>query len=63
MMDWQPIDTAPKDRQLLMWEPFEPMICLGRWNDEDGEWSRCESNGTRFWKQPTHWMEAPEPPK
>ena len=61
-MEWQPIETAPKDTDILLrWEPVEngPVaIASGRWLDDqwayvdpfDGWWVRC--TGIR---QPLLW--------
>ena len=54
MMMWQPIDTAPKDCDIILYDGYEPTVCLGRWDDDDGRWRA--GRGYSFWKQPTHWM-------
>jgi Protein of unknown function (DUF551) len=72
MSDWQPIETAPKDKGFLLayngdrklyglvcWWPgggWNGEGCWG-WNDESIAWSRQRGN------QPTHWMSLPDPPK
>lgn len=36
-MNWQPIDTAPKDRRILLYFPTmfnEPYACVGEWEDD-----------------------------
>lgn len=38
---WHPIETAPKDREVLLWFPDVPVACPGKWSiieggDEDG---------------------------
>ena len=64
-MDWQPIETAPKDERILLWcadhnmRTKEPIgVCMGRnWGDYpmgegmSGDWTF------------THWMPLPEPPE
>lgn len=65
-MDWQPIETAPKEGQILL-------CCM-----TPGEWSRRKPGymGVDEWDEaigwgsfnkhhfpPTHWMPLPEPPK
>lgn len=67
-MEWQPIETAPKDGQtVLIWEPLMAeydMCCamIARWDGaswsargmEYGPWSSYEP-------QPTHWAEIIDP--
>jgi len=65
-MNWQPIETAPKDgTDLLLFYPSSdgeaPFIDVNRWLD----WPR-EMNAyswTTGGVNPTHWMPMPEPPK
>lgn len=59
-MEWQPIETAPRDgtRVLLAGEGLvrECRWCYGDWQDPVyGEWF--------FETTPTHWVPLPEPPK
>ena len=57
MSEWQPIDTAPKDRE-IMWcayttAPIEPphwIYCIIKWPEYEG----CFNEG--------FWMELPNPP-
>ena len=59
MSEWQPIETAPKDRTDIM---------IGAWHN--GVWQQCMSfympeyklfNG-KLEQTPTHWMPLPDPP-
>jgi hypothetical protein len=70
MTDWQPIETAPKDKAIMLcvagWQP-----CSGRWWPVDGCWVSFDwdghfdsdkemtdyVNGTTY--EPTHWMPLP----
>jgi hypothetical protein len=65
---WQPIDTAPKDRVVLLYVPDmgnwpdDPAIVTAIWGDGQG-WvdngmAHCATYG-----HPTHWMPLPEPPQ
>jgi hypothetical protein len=53
--DWQPIETAPKDGDVLLWEPGRPVV-VG--NYYKGYWA--EDDGWAF--DPTHWMPLSAPP-
>lgn len=61
-MDWQPIETAPKDGTwILTWtqgihHDCSPYLVL-RWNK--GEW--CYEAG-HDWYDPTHWTPLPPEP-
>ena len=66
MNDWQPIETAPKDRDIIVFIPtgYEK-IDIVRW--ERNEWwgdhwmnARCVDEGRAG--TPTHWMELPSDP-
>lgn len=70
-MEWQPIETAPKDKDVLLYLPRRGAI-RGQWNSDkyarvprpywshDREWIF----GVRETRdcQPTHWMPLPAPP-
>ncbi len=58
---WQPIETAPKDRtEILAWIPQCGALVL-YWENlsDDGRWSDGVS---RFHREPTHWMPLPSAP-
>lgn len=73
-MNWQPIETAPKDRDVLLWFPAmcsTPKASVGNWDDDRYAkkprpfWT-CECEG---WagknllraNPPTHWCEITPP--
>jgi hypothetical protein len=66
-MEWQPIETAPKDgtRVLVYVEPFGSLIGSNTFNlfgRTSGDRWYCDG----VWLDgsvPTHWMPLPEPPK
>ena len=65
-MNWQPIETAPKDRSVMLYTVYGLIDCgrrrfgnLGEPQRQCLEW-RCDSSG-RF-ANPTHWMPLPPPP-
>ena len=66
---WQPIETAPKNRVILVWGRY--------WSDEQGwmpeprmaQWDSLAFGGSwvvdyryPFSVRPTHWMPLPAPP-
>lgn len=57
-MEWQPIETAPKDRTILL---------AGKWMFGEWEITADRYLATRFpfvggSNGPTHWMPLPDPP-
>ena len=78
-MNWQPIETAPKDgRWILLYannrqfEKYRCSIAVAKWHtwngygaDEIG-WYVSDENCHEFTREvhdPTHWMPLPEPPQ
>ena len=66
-LEWQPIETAPKDgtRVLLFVPPYGPST--GHYKDRSN-WGPSASNwyahaALNKEAEPTHWMPLPEPPK
>ena len=62
--DWQPIETAPSDTEILVYSPQWGAI-IARHSEEHGEWlSRMQVPVTLQAEDdlPTHWQELPEPP-
>lgn len=65
-MKWEPIDTAPKDGQCLVWVETEDggdVMRLTR--DERGVWIYDHEPiyCAAFYMNPTHWMPLPAPPQ
>ena len=63
---WQPIDTAPKDRSILVTGPdglrIDQVIWGGWALDNTHNW--CDADGARHPNAAiTHWMPLPAPPK
>lgn len=66
-MKWLPIETAPRDREILLWFSYQGGRCvLGRYMETtlwgpcweyDGEYTVCLKDSVV-----THWMELPEGP-
>lgn len=57
---WQTIESAPKDREILVYAPayqdLRFLISVCKWNESAGF---CIDE----LRQPTHWMELPKPPR
>lgn len=72
-MEWQPIETAPRDGTLVLVIMVTPertyAPAVGWWCEETGSFEYCETcveEGVRYAHDPwqvTHWMQLPEPPK
>jgi hypothetical protein len=70
MMEWQPIETAPKDGSYVLiftttryTNPKFPVYAVAAWNAEDECWA--ESHSSENWGPDwgvTHWAKL-EPPK
>jgi len=57
--EWQPIDTAPKDRYVFLgWVDDEGET--GKFNKIKRKW--YDSQNREFFPQPTHWKPQPKPP-
>lgn len=63
-MLWKPIDTAPKDRRFLAYNPSSSKrdkVTIGYWCNivEEGYWAAVGSGFTKM--SFTHWTELPMP--
>jgi hypothetical protein len=72
-MEWQPIETAPKEEQwsnfgqhyaqrILAYCPDQPDVLRCRWWWSNNGASNFIADGGRDC-HPTHWMPLPSPPK
>ena len=62
-MNWQPIETAPKDGTKILIYDVHALICVCSWEavpfygtDDDFGWVSDESDAEIY---PTHWMPLP----
>jgi hypothetical protein len=58
MNEWKPIETAPKDRHVIIMGRYANGVAYveeGFWNEARGHW-----NG-RIFEPPTHWWPMPQP--
>lgn len=67
MTEWQPIETAPRDRtQILVWDGRDISIALsgsfGAWHGTIGGELVAEYDGYLTYLKPTHWMPLPNAP-
>ena len=62
---WQPIDSAPKDKEILVYtKPWGPIVAT--FSEEFGEWlSRMQVPVSIKDENelPTHWQSLPDPPQ
>jgi len=59
---WQPIETAPKDHWVLVYEPGWHLM-VAKWVYDD-QWRYAKSDdGVYLTCRPTYWMELQEAPK
>lgn len=69
MSKWHPIETAPTDQWILVYEPSNYSPVLAVMLDEDGIWYEGEYGraimGVNWMSDigATHWMPLPEPPE
>lgn len=69
MLEWQPIETAPKDETPVLVYAESGMFVvrwLNRQNYNEGWWHIDDNRYGPFAVRgplPTHWMPLPEPPK
>ena len=70
-MNWQPIETAPKDGDKIdLYDPIYGRFIDVEWCHSsplhpDGHWVKdvLDYSGTDLsWLEPTHWMPLPTPP-
>ena len=72
-IEWQPIDTAPKDQLLLLCGPsgyttIEFAVAIGRMYNSNayltGRWIDYANDDLKDWGfEPTHWAPLPNFPK
>lgn len=62
-MEWQPIESAPRDGSILLVHDLDLGVCLGYWSDEyEGGWMAQDEVG-EYCGDLTHWMQLPKPPE
>lgn len=67
MSEWQPIETAPKDAELLLLYDEQEGVRAGFWDAVEispAGWIATETQGLTCGRmEPTHWMPLPDPPR
>lgn len=67
-VEWQPIETAPRDRAVLLWDGANMRVAQRLTAMETGEteWVYARQLGEEaiafIVREPTHWMPLPKPP-
>lgn len=62
---WQPIETAPKDEDVLLYLPDDGETEVAVGHEAEGNWYPQDVStlgGRPFPFQPTHWQPLPPPP-
>lgn len=63
-MDWQPIETCPKDGSEILTIRLNGYIAKGVWyKNPFGRVDTVIENATGKWWSVTHWMPLPAPPE
>jgi hypothetical protein len=62
LIEWQPIDTAPKDGTKILTCGPKSGRYVSVWNKNGMNWA--EAGGEEYWtyNDPTHWMPLPDKP-
>ncbi|KGQ19944.1 hypothetical protein LF41_2451 [Lysobacter dokdonensis DS-58] len=58
--EWQPIETAPKDAVVMVWNG--DFITMGRYWSQRKCWIDYADEGDEFTDPPTHWQPLPQAP-
>lgn len=59
---WQPIETAPKDRFVLIYDPNVNSVHVAMWTQEVEDWVPEGWDMYSDTVDASHWMPIPEPP-
>lgn len=59
-MDWQPIETLPREGEFLVVVKGKVFSAYKLWGDSP---LKAEYSNEPFTDQPTHWMPLPSPPE
>lgn len=57
---WRPIDSAPKDREILVWNGDS--LKVSKWHPAMGDFPFRAIDGQLYGLLPTQWMPLPKPP-
>lgn len=56
---WQPIETAPKDRPIILWGRYSVHPAVGEWvpahNERNGQWVAVNDDGRPALESQTDW--------
>lgn len=60
-MEWQPIETAPKGVDLLVWTDYKRLVIAMDCSETDKR--KFLTQDSQFVGKVSYWMSLPEPPK
>ena len=63
--EWEKIETAPKDRSVLVWTG-KNMYCaiwVKNFHTDNEAWMIARTDDGELLVVPTHWQELPKPPQ
>jgi len=61
-LEWQPIETAPKDKVVLVTWKYHKYPKRGIWLSKKNAWCYFR-NSDEFRNKPDYWMPLPKPPE
>lgn len=62
-MGWQPIETAPKNDDILVFVPQSKECFVAWWSKKERVWLWFDVGNQMHYCTPSHWMPLPKPPK
>lgn len=64
--EWLPIESAPKDTPVLIWDTVYQKITVATMDqeleDRNGNTHWYPGYGAEYFPRPSHWMPLPKPP-
>jgi hypothetical protein len=63
MTDWQPIETAPRDEEILVYSEYYGVAKAKQWRKGVYEVVTHQTCCLDYYEDVTHWQPLPAPPK